>query len=161
MSSQKLDIRKQAMELREEIEIPRLVLPTRPSPIFEAAPPRKAESAPGAVDIVAENSTKESNRLNREAVRTNDFNDMPPRQSQQPGERVLDSEEFETAVERVGRLSRDSVMMVPVNARVPKWLNDLLNETVHLTKSKGKKIKKEDIVTGALIVYLGIESEVK
>lgn len=161
MSVQKLDIRKQAMELREEIEIPRLALPTRSSPVSDAAPQMKVESAPGAVDTTAENSIKGSQRLKREVVNPDISSDMPSRPSQQPGERVLDSEEFATAVERVGRLSRDSVMMVPVNARVPKWLNDLLNETVHLTKAKGKKIKKEDIVTGALIVYLGIEFEIK
>ena len=161
MSGPKLDIRKQAMELREEIEIPQLVLPTRSSPVLDAVPRTQTVPASEAAGLAAGGPIKENKRPRREVGKPNDSTDAAKRLSRQPAERVLDSEEFETAVERVGRLSRDSVMMVPVNARVPKWLNDLLNETVHLTKSKGKKIKKEDIVTGALIVYLGIESELK
>ncbi len=161
MSGQRLDIRKQAMELREEIEIPRVILPTRPGKVSTVSGSTAEPAVEAPTSVASTPAVNEAKRPKREAVKFDGSAGSANRFASFVTERVLDNEEFEAAAERVDRLSRDSIMMVPVNARVPKWLNDLLNETVHLTKSKGKKIKKEDIVTSALIVYLGIESESK
>jgi len=54
-------------------------------------------------------------------------------------------------------LAQDKVTLVPLNVRVPEWVFIALEKRVLEIKHSGRKIKKEDVVTEAIVGYMGLK----
>ena len=141
MSSRRLDLRAQARELADEIQIPVTQLASRPvAP--EPEPTTAAEAEPGA-------TTEEQGR---EALTP-----LAPKTSARP---KLVKQQSASAHDRsVEDLISDDRELAPLSVRVPRRVRAELDRQVYTLKAKGKKIKMEDVVTAALVLFLKIDDE--
>jgi hypothetical protein len=141
----KFSLMDQAKELASEIEIPITRLPSRADEEVEqgrevvdkTAPESAAgrESKPAPVEEPKSATTAKPTIINRR----------------------LTKPEPEPVVESLDTLAREGPDLVPLSCRVPRRVRQVLDEGVHQLKAKGKKIKMEDVVTAALVSFLGIE----
>jgi hypothetical protein len=53
-------------------------------------------------------------------------------------------------------LTEERETLVALNVRVPAWVSSALEKMVYETKASGKKIRKEVVVSEAIIDYLGL-----
>src|ERR1700743_3499312 len=56
-------------------------------------------------------------------------------------------------------LISDDRAVAPLSVRVPRRVRAELDRQVYTLKAKGKKIKMEDVVTAALVLFLNIDDE--
>lgn len=142
MSSRRLDLRAQARELADEIQIPVTELASRPvAP--EPDPTIAAEAELGT-------TTEEQGR---EALTP--LTPLAPKTSARP---KLVKQQSASAHDRsVEDLISDDRELAPLSVRVPRRVRAELDRQVYTLKAKGKKIKMEDVVTAALVLFLRID----
>lgn len=148
MSSKKFSLVDQAKEVADELEIPRVTLPSRPQATVE--PPAEREGK--GDEAAAEASTKpevQPTPATKSALAKRSTTAVARQQALEP-----------TEVEPpnpLSHLSREGPELAPLSCRVPKKVRQVLDQRVYDLKSRGKKIKMEDVVTAALVSFLKIE----
>lgn len=140
MPPAKVDLRSQARELAEDLDIPRVPLISRPA--APAAPP----------------ATHEPESVQEEAQITESAPEVPAPIPVQIRSRAPKVEaKVESVFNVLDSLAEEREELVPLNVRVASWVSAKLDEQILQMKLKRLRIKKEKVVEEAIIQYLGLK----
>lgn len=154
MSGKRFSLRDQARELADEIQVPLTALPSR------------------VVEEESEEPQPESEEQGREVIEEQPVTDVPAPveeplspQTQRPaivrqrpnGKAATTAKPTQVTVNTIETLARQGPDLAPLSCRVPRKVRQELDRRVHELKGKGLKIKMEDVVTAALVLFLKIE----
>ena len=144
MSGKRLNLRDQARELAEEIQIPlAATLPSRvPVEEPEEEQGREMTEEPEAEQPV---ETVEPTASKPTIIR---------QRSNGNGRAITTKPPVENSIDSLARVGPD---LAPLSCRVPRKVRQELDRRVHELKGRGLKIKMEDVVTAALVLFLKIE----
>lgn len=144
MSGKRLNLRDQARELAEEIQIP--LAATLPSRV----PVEEPEEEQGR-DVIEEPEAEQP----VEAVEPIASKPAIIRQRNNGTPRTITTKpQVENSIDALARVGPD---LAPLSCRVPRKVRLELDRRVHELKGRGLKIKMEDVVTAALVLFLKIE----
>src|ERR1700722_5239231 len=144
MSGKRLNLRDQARELAEEIQIP--LAATLPSRVpFEE--PEEEKGRRGIDEPEGEQSVET-------AAPTTPKPAIVRQRSNGNGRTITTKPQVENSIDALARVGPD---LAPLSCRVPRKVRQELDRRVHELKGRGLKIKMEDVVTAALVLFLKIE----
>jgi hypothetical protein len=155
MSGKRLDLRAQARELADEIQIPMTQLTARATvatlPADESIPESGLQPEAAAEPEVAQEEQGMAVERATAVVPPAPRSPVRPRLMKQPVAAPRDRS--------VEDLISDDRELAPLSVRVPRRVRAELDRQVYTLKAKGKKIKMEDVVTAALVLFLNIDDE--
>jgi hypothetical protein len=142
MSGKRLNLRDQARELAEEIQIP--LAATLPSRV----PVEEPEEEQGR-EVIEEQEAEQS-------VETAEPTTPKPAivRQRSNGRAITTKPQVENSIDALARVGPD---LAPLSCRVPRKVRQELDRRVHELKGRGLKIKMEDVVTAALVLFLKID----
>lgn len=144
MSGKRLNLRDQARELAEEIQIPlAATLPSR----LPVEDPEEEQGREGFEEPEEEQpvETIEPTAPKPAIVRQRNNGN---------GRAITAKPQVENSIDALARVGPD---LAPLSCRVPRKVRQELDRRVHELKGRGLKIKMEDVVTAALVLFLKIE----
>ena len=144
MSGKRLNLRDQARELAEEIQIP--LAATLPSRL----PVEEPEEEQGREVIEEPEEEQPVETIEPTAPKPAI---VRPR-SNGNGRAITAKPQVENSIDALARVGPD---LAPLSCRVPRKFRQELDRRVHELKGRGLKIKMEDVVTAALVLFLKIE----
>jgi hypothetical protein len=155
MSSKKLNLMDQARELAEDIDIPIARLPSRAA-IESAVTTVEHEQGREVVEETQETaSVAEPEQASQHVEEDNAA--KPTIVRRRPTTPAAPPARSQSAASSIDLLAREGPELLPLSCRVPARVRQELDRQVHELKSRGKKIKMEDVVTAALVSFLKIE----
>jgi hypothetical protein len=144
MSGKRLNLRDQARELAEEILIP--LAATLPSRV----PGEEPEEEQGR-EVIDEPEAEQSVET---AEPTTPKPAIVRQRSNGNGRTIMTKPQVENSIDALARVGPD---LAPLSCRVPRKVRQELDRRVHELKGRGLKIKMEDVVTAALVLFLKID----
>jgi len=155
MSGKRLDLRAQARELADEIQIPMTQLTARNT----VATPPAAEPIPES-EMLPEAAAEPEIAQEEQGREVEMATAVVPSAPKAPARPRLMKQPVITPRDRsVEDLISDDRELAPLSVRVPRRVRAELDRQVYTLKAKGKKIKMEDVVTAALVLFLNIDDE--